>query len=151
MIRDSLRSDSPVPFLESVLDYWTQLILWEDRRTEIKAMKILSSGGTHYFPGIGPAFPQIVFSFFFFIFQSCVHTEALRSLSFIIITHAFPGDSVVKNPPNNARDMGSIPGSGRSPGEGNDNPLQYSCQGNLMDRGAWQATVHRIAKELDMT
>ena len=41
-----------------------------------------------------------------------------------------------------ARDVGSIPGSGRSPGVGNDNPLQYSCLGNTMGRGAWQATVH---------
>jgi len=41
---------------------------------------------------------------------------------------------------------GSIPGSGRSPGEGNDNPLQYSCLENPMDRGAWQATVHGVAK-----
>ena len=46
----------------------------------------------------------------------------------------------------NARDPGSIPGSRRSPGEGNGNPLQYSCLENLMDRGAWQATVHGIAK-----
>ena len=51
----------------------------------------------------------------------------------------------------NAGDAGSIPGSGRSPGEGNDNPLQYSCLGNPMDRGAWQATVHGITKESDMT
>ena len=53
----------------------------------------------------------------------------------------FPGDSVVKNLPANAgdaRDMGSIPESGRSPGVGNDNPLQYSCLENSMDRGAWQ-------------
>ena len=49
----------------------------------------------------------------------------------------FLGGSVVKNPPANAGDMGSTPGSGRSPGEGNGNPLQYSCLGNLMDRGAW--------------
>ena len=40
--------------------------------------------------------------------------------------------------------MGSIPGLGRSPGEGNGNPLQYSCLGNLMDRGAWQATFHGV-------
>ena len=56
---------------------------------------------------------------------------------------------MVKNPPANARDIrdaGSIPGSGRSPGEGNGNPLQYSCLGNSMDRGAWQATVHRVTK-----
>ena len=44
-----------------------------------------------------------------------------------------------------------IPGSGRSPGEGNGNPLQYSCLGNPMDRGAWRATVHGVAKELDRT
>ena len=46
----------------------------------------------------------------------------------------------------NARDAGSIPGSGRSPEGGNGNPLQYSCMENPMDRGAWQATVHRAAK-----
>ena len=46
----------------------------------------------------------------------------------------FPGGSVVKNPPANAEDPGSIPGSGRSPGRGNDNPLQYSCLENPMDR-----------------
>ena len=49
----------------------------------------------------------------------------------------FPGGSVVKNPPANAGDMGSIPGSGRSPGVGNGNPLQYSCLENSMDRGVW--------------
>ena len=46
----------------------------------------------------------------------------------------------------NARDQSSIPGLGRSPGEGNDNPLQYSCLGNPMDRGAWQSVAHGIAK-----
>ena len=58
---------------------------------------------------------------------------------------------MVKNLPANAGDVGSISGSGRSPGGGNDNPLQYSCLENRMDRGAWQATVHRVAKELDTT
>ena len=58
----------------------------------------------------------------------------------------FPGGSVVKNPPANARDADSIPGWGRSPGVGHDNPLQYSCLGNPMDRGAWWATVHGVAK-----
>ena len=56
---------------------------------------------------------------------------------------------VVKNPPANAgdlRDVGSIPGSGRSPVRGHDNPLQYSYLENLMDRGAWEATVHRVTK-----
>ena len=54
-----------------------------------------------------------------------------------------PGGSVVKNTPANAGDSGSIPGSGRSTGEGNGSPLQYSCLGNPMDRGAWQAEAHR--------
>ena len=53
---------------------------------------------------------------------------------------------MVKNLPANARDKGSISGSGRSPGEGNGNLLQYSCLENVMDRGVWQATVHRITK-----
>ena len=58
----------------------------------------------------------------------------------------FLGGSVVKNLPANAGNMGSIPGSGRSHGEGNGNPLQYSSLGNPMDGGAWQATVHEIVK-----
>ena len=62
------------------------------------------------------------------------------------LLHAFPGGSVVKNLPANAGNMGSIPGSGRSHGEGNGNPLQYSSLGNPMDGGAWQATVHEIVK-----
>ena len=53
---------------------------------------------------------------------------------------------MVKNPPANAGDMGLIPGSGRSPGRGNGNSLQYSCLGNPMDREAWRATVHGVAK-----
>ena len=56
---------------------------------------------------------------------------------------------VVKNPladTADTRDVGSIPGSGRSPGEGHGNPLQYSCLENPMDRGAWWATVNRVAK-----
>ena len=58
----------------------------------------------------------------------------------------FPGGSAVKNPPANAGDEGLIPGSGRSPGEGHGNPLQYSCLENPMDRGAWWAMVHGVAK-----
>ena len=59
---------------------------------------------------------------------------------------SFLGGSVIKNLPANAGDLGSIPGSGRSPGEGSDSPLQYSCLGNSMDSGAWWATVHRVTK-----
>ena len=58
----------------------------------------------------------------------------------------FPGGSVAHNPPANAGDAGLIPGSGRSPGEGDGNPLQYSWLENPMDRGAWWATVHGVAK-----
>ena len=58
---------------------------------------------------------------------------------------------MVKNPPANARDMDFIPALGKSPGEGNGNSLLYSCLANPIDRGAWKATVHDVAKELDMT
>ena len=58
----------------------------------------------------------------------------------------FPGGTVLENPPANAGDSGLIPGSGRFPEKGNGNPFQYSCLGNPMDKGAWQATVHGIAK-----
>ena len=58
----------------------------------------------------------------------------------------FPGGSDGKASVCNAGDLGSMPGSGRSPGERNGNPLQYSCLENPMDGGAWQATVHGVAK-----
>ena len=58
----------------------------------------------------------------------------------------FPGGSVVKNPPGNVGDVGSVPELGRSLGGGNGNSLQYSCLQNSMDSGAWQATVHGVAK-----
>ena len=58
---------------------------------------------------------------------------------------------MVKNLPASAGDTGSIPGSGRSPGEGNGNLLQYSCLENPMERGARRAAVHGVAKESDMT
>ena len=56
---------------------------------------------------------------------------------------------MIKNLPANTEDAGLIPGSGRSPGQGNGYPLQYSCLGNPLDRGAWRATVHSFAKESD--
>ena len=62
----------------------------------------------------------------------------------------FPGGSDGKESACDAGNVGSIPGSGRSPGEGNGNPLQYSCLENSVDRGAWQPTVHGIT-ESDMT
>ena len=79
----------------------------------------------------------------------------LESISFFpiiflsMLRRGFPGVSVVKNLPTDARDARHtvlIPESGRSPGEGNDNPLQYSCLENFMDKGAWWATVHGVTK-----
>ena len=58
----------------------------------------------------------------------------------------FPHSSVGKESACNTGDLGSIPGLGRSPGEGNGNPLQYSCLENPMDRGAWRAIVHGVAR-----
>ena len=63
----------------------------------------------------------------------------------------YPGASEVEISACNARDLGSIPESGRSPGERNGKPLQYSCLGNPIDREAWQATVYGVAKESNIT
>ena len=79
----------------------------------------------------------------FFFLNRCVIALGFPS--------GFPGGSDGKNLAYNARDPGSIPGLGRSPGEGNCNPIAYSYLENLMDRGAWRAIVHGAAKELDMT
>ena len=70
-------------------------------------------------------------------------------MGFVPLWRGFPGGSVIKNLPakaENARDGGLTPGSGRSPGRGNGNLFQYSCLKNSKDRGAWQATVHGLAK-----
>ena len=75
-------------------------------------------------------------------FQSCL-TSVSKDLR---DSEGFPGGSGVKNPPANAGDMGLIPGSGRSPGKGNGNPVQYSCLENSMGRGAWWDVVHAMAK-----
>ena len=90
--------------------------------------------------------------------HACCMKESLQTLfpSVPVLRGAdvgsgFPGSRVMKNLPVNAGDLGSIPGSGRSPGAGNSNPLQYSCLENPMDRGAWRATVHGGVKELDTT
>ena len=76
--------------------------------------------------------------------------QFFRFLSVLSTEHGtwvgFPGGSEVEASACNAGDLGSIPGSGRSSGDGNGHPLQYSCLENPMDRGAWQATVHGVAK-----
>ena len=83
--------------------------------------------------------------------ENVVSSLLYRYLHIITGPLGFLGGLVVNNLPANAGDAGSIPGQGRSPGEGNGNPLQYSCLANLIDRGAWWAAVHGAAKELDMT
>ena len=79
----------------------------------------------------------------------CVCTPHVYMCAHICVCMGFPGGSVVKIPPANAGDiegLGLIPGWGRSPGEGNGNPLQYSCLENSMDGETWWATVHGVAK-----
>ena len=81
--------------------------------------------------------------------QSIVHgvkKSQTRLKRLTLSLSGFPHSSVGKELACNARDLSSIPGSGRSPEEGNDNPLQYSCLENSMDRGAWQSIVHKVAK-----
>ena len=73
-------------------------------------------------------------------------TPGLWHLPTYFLTLGFPGGSDSKQSVCNAGDPGSIPGLGRSPGDGNDNPLQYSCLENFMDRRVWQATVHSVTK-----
>ena len=81
-----------------------------------------------------------------------VHQGGVRGcLTLTISKMCFPGGSEVKASACNAGDLGLIPGSGRFPGEGDGNPLWYSCLGNSMDRGDWWTTVHGVTKELDTT
>ena len=78
-----------------------------------------------------------------------VHFKVSIMTSIVVICHhtsCFPGGADVKESACSIGDLGLIPGSGRSPGERNGNPLQYSCLGIPMDRGAWWATVHGVAK-----
>ena len=75
-----------------------------------------------------------------------IYLSIYLSICLSISLYGFPCGSEVRASARNAGDMGSIPGSGRSPGDGNGNPLQYSCLENTVDCGAWWATVHRVAK-----
>ena len=88
---------------------------------------------------------------FFYVKYVFSFLSDIQSLpkEFLLLSHVcsgFPGGSEGKASACNVGDLGSIPGSGRSPGEGNGNPLQYSCLENPMDGGAWWATVHGVAK-----
>ena len=77
--------------------------------------------------------------------QSC-HKHGVWRCVDLSFQLGFPGGSAIKNPPANAGDVGLILGSGISPGEGNGNPLQYSCLEKPMDGGAWLAMVHGVTK-----
>ena len=89
-----------------------------------------------------------------FSLSSFSFIKSLFSSSFLsairFAENGLPDSTDGKESACNARDLGLIPGSGRSPGEGNGYPLQYSCLENPMDRGAWQATVNGGHKESDM-
>ena len=88
-------------------------------------------------------FQKLLWSFF--ILMTIFNTFINRH--FPHVDMGFPGGS----PPANEGDVSSIPGSGRSLREGNGNPPQYSCLGNSIDRGAWQATIHGVTAESDTT
>ena len=94
-------------------------------------------------------FKTLSFSIYFYVsiyLAVSSQMQQAESLIFEAAYQIFPCSSVGKESACNAGDLGSIPGLGRSPGEGNGNPLQYSCLENPMDRGAWWATVHGVAR-----
>ena len=84
--------------------------------------------------------------YFIFLIMRTLQKICLSKFGINMNDFGFSGDSDGKESAYNAWDPGSIPGSGRSPGGGNGNPLQYSCMENSIDRGAWQAAVHGVAK-----
>ena len=98
---------------------------------------------------------EVKVRFSVYLMESDSSAKHWYSLSFLknnsIISWSFSSGSVVKNPPADAGDVGSIPGSRRSLGKGSGNPLQYSCLGNPMDREAWQATVYGVIEESETT
>ena len=108
----------------------------------------IASSSTINIKSSPPSFPLVTpnkvlrsnFSF------SPIMLSCLKSLVVPIVFGSFPGGSVVKSMPANAGDVGSIPGLGRPLGEGNDNLLQYSCLENLIDKGAWWATVYGVTR-----
>ena len=85
---------------------------------------------------------ELSFIVYHFVSLNYWHLSSPLILSLEYLTRDFPGGSVSKESACDAGELGSIPGSGRAPGKGNGNPLQDSCLGNPVDRGAWWATVH---------
>ena len=109
----------------------------------------LSTDSIVFLPNCTPQSLFFVFVSLFLPCKACLNM-ALKHLPLMLISkfHNFPGGSDGKVSAYNAGDPSSIPGSGRSPGEGNGNPLQYSCLENPMDGAAWLATVNGVAKSL---
>ena len=97
-----------------------------------------------YLPTLSPAVSQT--QDFFFLISFLFYIRAFQWKLYYLFPWGFPGGSDGKESSCNAGDPGSIPGSGRSPGEGNDNPLQDSCLEHSRDRGAWRAAVHGVTK-----
>ena len=113
---------------------WVSNILWRRAWQPISIFLPEESYGKRSLAGYSP--------------QGCKESSDWNDLARMhFLLWDFPDGSVIKNPPANTRDAGLIPGLGRSPGEGDDNPLQYSCPGNPIDRGAWWVPVHGVAKE----
>ena len=122
---------------------------WVSRKDSNNMDRVVGAGVTSiYFPWCSPESSspwtlRRTFSFFFF---SSVNHALLEKASKGFFFLGFPDDSDGKESSCDVRDLGSIPGLGRSPGEGKGYPLQYSSLENPMDRGAWWATVHGVAK-----
>ena len=107
---------------------------------------LCSQGYLYYFDTLIGTQDLAVICLVNFINDPCHNPLGSEKCNSSFLFQGFPGGSEVKASACNAGDVGSIPGSGRSPGEGNGNSLQYSCLENPMDGGAWQATVHGVAK-----
>ena len=93
-----------------------------------------------------PSFSWIKPMFNFILVDICDAILFFKKLQYCVSFKGFLGGSDGKESTCNAGDLGSIPGSGRSPGEGNGNPLQYSCLENSIDRGAWRAILYGVTK-----
>ena len=115
----------------------------------LKAIYWKSNISPQYIPHFSILLPEVPISFRLFLLK-CLYLNKLPHICTVVkrlkvwALKGFPRGSVVKSPPAVQADSRSIPGSGRSPREGNGNPLQYSCLGNPMDRGAWWAIVHGV-------
>ena len=119
-------------------------------KLNIQKTKIMASGPITSW-GIDGETVETASDVIFWAPKSLQMVTAAMKLKDAYSLEGFPGGSEVKASACNVGDLGSVPGLERSPGEGNGNPLQYSCPGNPTDRGAWQSTIHAVAKELDTT